>query len=224
MRWLSVSLSLGVLTIAGCVSMEVALDSKPLRGVPVQTPDPSKINPASLQVAERVQSLGQRIIDQNTFTGLAPLFHTVSVPESMLFHRGPDELFISEALVQRCKTEAELAAVLCRELGRMMAEKRTARAVGVDLASVHELGGTIPSTIGEGEIASAAPALESPPTNAAKKGPKADADLLAKELLRGAGFEPESLDTVRDLLKDVKGGDGFIKQVAGPAPAPRWQH
>ena len=81
---------------------------------------------ASLQTAERVETLGRQIIAQNTFTGLDPLFHTIGVPEPMLFHRGTAELFVSEGLVNRCKTEAELAAVLCSELGQMMAEKQAA--------------------------------------------------------------------------------------------------
>src|SRR5262249_32378475 len=82
-------------------------------------PKAPKMTPASLQTAERVETLGRRIIAQNTFTGLEPLFHTIGVPDLILFHRGTEELFVSEGLVNKCKTEAELAAVLCAELGRM---------------------------------------------------------------------------------------------------------
>src|SRR4051794_36291540 len=82
-------LSLSLLTF-GCVSTD------PRTGAPLATPDPAKVDPAALKAAERVQVLGQRVIEQNTFTGIAPLFHTLGVPDPVLFHRGPEELFISE--------------------------------------------------------------------------------------------------------------------------------
>ena len=46
--------------------------------------------------------------------------------------RGTGEVFISEGLVKKCKTDAELAVVLCSELGQMMVEKRSGRAAGRD--------------------------------------------------------------------------------------------
>ena len=85
---------------------------------------------ADLATAERVETIGRKIIAQNTFPGIEPLFHTVGVPESVLFHRGTEELFVSEGLIKKCKTDGELAAVLCSELGQMIAEKKSARRSG----------------------------------------------------------------------------------------------
>ena len=70
---------------------------------------------AQVEVAERVEQLGRTIIARNTFTGIDPLFHTIGVKESVLFHRGTEELFISEGIVEKCKNDSELAAVLCAE-------------------------------------------------------------------------------------------------------------
>ena len=165
---------------AGCVTTESLTESHNLNGVPIKTPEAKTVTPASLKTAERVQSLGQRIIDQNIFTGINPLFHTLGVPEPVLFHRGPDELFISEGLVSRCRTESQLAAVLCTEMGRMMAEKRSAKVLGVELNSVREL--AEPPPLGEGEVASSM-AVNSRPVAAAP----VDANHFARELLRGAG-------------------------------------
>lgn len=218
MRRLAVSLSVGVLSAGGCVSLDGLTGGNALNGVPIQTPDPSKISLKSLQAAERVQTLGQRIIEQNTFTGLAPLFHHVAKPEPMIFHRGPDELFISDGVINRCETEEQLAAVLCTELGRMMAEKRTAKVYGVELMSVHEVAAE--NALGEGKIASA-PEPETPPEP--KPAAKPDPDRLARDLMRGAGFDPAALEQTKTLLKGAQRGDAFGKQVAGPAPAPRWQ-
>lgn len=94
----------------------------------------------NLPVAERVEMLGRKIIVQNTFTGIEPQIFTIGVKESVLFHRSSEELFISEGLVNKCKTEAELAAVLCAELGQMVAEKRTAKMTGRDVDPIRDPG------------------------------------------------------------------------------------
>src|SRR5262245_21381165 len=100
---------------------------------------PSKMPKADLAIAERVETLGRKIITQNTFTGIEPLFHTVGVKELVLFHRGQGELFVSEGIAKECKTDNELAAVLCSELALMMTEKQAARRVGVDRDSIPEV-------------------------------------------------------------------------------------
>ena len=90
----------------------------------------AKMPKADLALCGRVETIGRKIIAQNTFTGIEPLFHTVGVPEAVLFHRGAEELIISEGLVKQCRNDSELAAVLSSELAQMMNEKKTARRVG----------------------------------------------------------------------------------------------
>ncbi len=187
------------------------------KSVKIETPDAVTLPATSMAAAERVEALGQRIIEQNTFTGLTPLFLTIDVPESALFHRGTGELFVSRGLVAKCKTDGQLAAVLCRELGRMMAEKRAAKGVGLDPDAADA---PPPNPLGEGTVASA-PA--SPPEPTAAPGEPADALPLAKDLLRGAGFDPAELVKADDLLKGASRSDAMTKQIAGPAPAPKWQ-
>lgn len=190
-------------------------------------PDGPKMPPGSLQAAERVDTLGRRIIAQNTFTGLEPLFHTVGVKEPMLFHRGTAELFISEGLVERCKSEQELAAVLCSELGRMMAEQKSAGRVGRDADPIPD----VPATGGN----RMAGGMDSDQTRAAelvyfeKRNPRrdpatgsVDSAKLARELLTGAGFNPAELARVEPLIKQAEQNDAIRKQMAGPAPAPSW--
>lgn len=184
-------------------------------------PKPSKFSPASLQIAQRVENLGRRIIDQNTFTGLDPLFHTIGVPEPMLFHRGPSELFISEGLVKKCKTEDDLAAVLCSELAQMMAERRTARGVGRDRDTLTDTGQP-----GGAFTASGTQAAELTPgdklRDTAAPAP-ADVTAMGKQLLTGAGFDPDHLDRVGPLLSQSDRGEILRKQLAGSAPAPTWK-
>lgn len=195
----------------------------------VKFPKHPNIPQADLKTAERVETLGRRIITQNTFTGIEPLFHTVGVPEAVLFHRGPDELFISEGLAKRCQTDAELAAVLCSELGQMAAERKAARRVGADRDSFPEVGlvgGTPGAAVGGGTADDPGRTAELAIQNRRAKqnagGSPVDADALARDLLRGAGFEPGELDRVQPLLKQSDRGAALRKQMSGSAPAPTW--
>src|SRR5262249_1586764 len=45
-------------------------------------------------------------------------------PEPTIFHPAANWVVISEGLVRECKTEAQLAAVLCQELGRIESERQ----------------------------------------------------------------------------------------------------
>ena len=211
LRRTAIGLTAGLLGLTGCAhdgawaSLEEVLGWEKVR-----TPKPPKFAPASLQAAERVETLGRRIIAQNTFTGLDPLFHTIGVSESALFHQGTAQLYVSEGLVAKCKTEAELAAVLCTELGQMMAEQRAGRAVGRDDDPIRDV--------------NAAPSQprEPQPKDGALP-PPGDPVKLARELMRGAGFDPAELDRIEPLLKQSDRGAILRKQMAGTAPAPKWE-
>jgi hypothetical protein len=191
------------------------------------SPRPSKAPKADLAVAERVETLGRKIIAQNTFTGIEPVFWTIGVPESVLFHRGAEELVVSEGLVKQCKTEGELAAVLCSELGRMVSEKKSARLVGSDRDSFPEVGVPTGSGLAGGTPDDPARAAERAYLEKQRKRETAretpDPAQLARDLMRGAGFDPAELDRVAPLLKQSDRGAVLKKQLGGPAPAPRWE-
>lgn len=193
----------------------------------VKTPRDPNLPLAHLETSERVESLGRRLIAQNAFTGIEPLFYTFGVPESVLFHRGAEELFISEGLVKKCKTEDELAAVLCSELGVMMAEKRGARRSGADkdtipaaglAGGVSVAGGTPLDPGREAEIAF----RERQQPKSVPVADTADANKYAKELLKGAGFDATELERIEPLLKQSSRSAALRKQMSGSAPAPKW--
>jgi hypothetical protein len=187
----------------------------------------AKMTPASLQVAQRVDELGRQVIAQNTFTGLDPLFHTIGVrsdgvSELALFHRGTSELIISEGLVKQCKTDAELAALLCSELGKMMAEKRAAIAAGRDHDSIPDI--ALPgSGLGADGTRAAEVARQEAKGNETRAAVERSAPEFSKQLLQGAGFDPAELDRVAPLLKQAARDDALRKQMAGSAPAPTWK-
>jgi hypothetical protein len=220
-RRAAIGLAASLLGLTGCFKESLWPDS-PANAKPVKTPKTPAVTPASQEVAKRVDDLVRLIIDRNTFTGLDPVVMCIGVPESVLFHRGPAELFVSEGLVKQCKTDADLAAVLCSELGQMQAELRAARGVGRENGTIPELGlpggGPGPDPVRQAELATREKRRPGqggvPPDDPAK---------LARELLRCAGFDPADLDRVQPLLKQSERGDVLRKQMAGSAKPPEWQ-
>lgn len=194
----------------------------------VRVPRNLKLPAAHVATSERVETLGRRIVAQNTFTGIEPMFYTAGVPEAVLFHRGAEELIISEGLVGKCKTEAELAAVLCSELGHMIAEKHAARRAGADRDTFPESslpGGT---SVGGGVADDPGRAAEAAfrERRREKNPPVADhgeAAKIARDLLAGAGFEAAEFDRVQSLVKQSDRGAALRKQMSGSAPAPKWE-
>lgn len=206
------SVCLGTLT--GCLSDFRFWDTKPAE---------PKVTVASLEVARRVDELVKRIVDQNTFTGLEPIVRVLGVPESVLFHRGTSEVFISEGLVKKCKTEPELAAVLCSELGKMMAQKQAGIKVGRDRDSIPEIalpGGNASdaSRVREAELA-----LQQRRVDEKKAQDESEAAQLSKLLLKGAGFDSAEYDSVQGMVRQSDRGEAIKKQMAGTAAAPTWR-
>lgn len=221
-------------TSAGClrdgqnwsVRKALGLDDAPPNAI--KTPDLKAFPKPNALLAERVETLGRKVVAQNTFTGIEPLFHTIGVKESVLFHRGTEELFISEGLVEKCKSDAELAAVLCAELGQMVTEKRAAKALGRDIDPISDAGtGAGPLFPGgtaydAGRQAELAYHEQRHPRGGARPG-TADAVATARELLTGAGYSPLEYDRVEPLLKKSDRGETLRKQLGGTAPPPDWK-
>jgi hypothetical protein len=96
------------------------------------TPTPSRslsCPPATAEAATRVTQVGQKILAANPQLGVRPLFVTVGAPSNEVFHHGTGSITITEGLVKQCSSDGQLAAVLCSELGKMMAEREAARAL-----------------------------------------------------------------------------------------------
>ncbi|MDY3561431.1 hypothetical protein R5W23_002709 [Gemmata sp. JC673] len=190
--------------------------------------NPKDVPAASLQTASRVEVLSRRIVVQNTFTGIEPMIFTIGVKEPTLFHRGPNELFISEGLVNKCKTEEELAAVLCSELGQMVAEARNAKSVAREVAPLRDTGHGAGSMVPGGtaydasQQANLAYHEKRYPRTAPGVDPE-DTAKVARELMKGAGFDPAGLEQVQPLVKQSDRGELLRKQLNTSAPAPTWQ-
>jgi hypothetical protein len=214
------ALGVACLGLTGCFSNGL-WEGASSRVQKIRTPLTEKQTHAQQVTGQRVEVLGRQIVTQNTFTGIEPVFHFLGVKDPTLFHKGTEELFISEGLVKKCKTDDELAAVLCSELGKMVAEKRAGIAVGRDSDPLlRGPGGK--QDVGEDVPGAVAVGVESTPTRAWTKA-DTDAVKIAEGLLRGAGFDPALLEQVAPLLKEADRHDAIRKQLSAPAAAPVWK-
>ncbi len=120
---------LAVITLAmpGCMGPETqtaSVSPSPFPGTSAPaTLARASFAPPSTAVAARVDTIGRNILAANTQTGLKPLFRTIGVTQLEVFHRGTAEVDITEGLVKQCASDGQLAAILCQELGKMVAER-----------------------------------------------------------------------------------------------------
>ena len=130
-------------------------------------------------------------------------------------------MFISEGLVKLCKTDDELAAVICSELGQMVAEKKAVRRAGAERDSFPAE--SLPSGPDDTGRAAEIAYQERRQKSVASAADPLDAAKQARLLLSTAGFDPALLDRVQPLLKQSDRGAILRKQMSGSAPAPTWQ-
>src|SRR5260370_31573718 len=94
------------------------------QGMSAQTVSRTSAAPAaSTESAARVDLLGRKLLAANKQIGMKPQFMVIGSPQPEIFHKKNEALYITDGLVKRCKTEGELAAVLCRELGKMVSDR-----------------------------------------------------------------------------------------------------
>ncbi|MSR54908.1 MAG: hypothetical protein EXS09_16720 [Gemmataceae bacterium] len=174
--------------------------------------DPAKAPTASTQAATRVHAVGNDVLAKNggDFRD-KPAFLTVGLKDPMIFHRssrGVDSVIISEGLVDRCATDAELAAAICYELGKISSEKtESGNSRGDrDLPYSPRLTSDV---VGNGSSADMTRQAEegfndrrTPRPASRSKEPKANPKTLAQNFLIKAGFTSEDLDKMEPLLKD----------------------
>src|SRR5262249_18297250 len=150
------------------------------------------------------------ILAANPTIAFKPMFLAIDWREKeTVFHQGKESLYISTGLVKRCKTEGELAAVLCLELAKMVAEQEAlaaknrvadddraplAAALARDIS-----GGNL--TPDQTEIAEGSKLEAMQPRRRPVLMPQIDPHLLARPYLTKAGFQADDLTKVGSLLQ-----------------------
>jgi hypothetical protein len=191
----------------------------------------ASFRPSSLEAAARVDTLGRKIVNANPQLGIQPLFRTIGAPQPEVFHQGTTEVDITEGLVIQCKSEAELAAVLCNELGRMVAERE---AIAGPKLRVPEREPPQDVRIGSDSAGSFGTADQTHLAELAKfdrrrdrsSTPLAppDPQFLARSYLVKAGYAEKDLDSVTPLLQAAANNTTFERQFSPASPPRPWIH
>jgi hypothetical protein len=231
-RWFGGLIALTVLGAAGCLSVDGQFT-----GVPgsvfgfTPTPTVSKVSyaPASLEFAARVDTLGRKIIDANpqlaVFSSVysIPIFRTIGSPTPEIFHRGAEELLITEGLVKQCQTDGQLAAVLSLELGKMVAE-RLAETPGTlvrDAPPLELRVGNSNTSFGDADElrrAEMAKFQKMERQRMREAATTADPRMLASVMLTKAGFAPIELDNAAPVLALAADNRELARQLLNAPP------
>lgn len=108
----------------GCVWDQRAPENLPQTpDDPVLTEKRIELVQANAEACTKVYTVGQRILTANPDLPRRLVFRTAGQPTPEIFHQGNNAIVVTQKLVDMCKTEAELAAVLALEMGKMSAER-----------------------------------------------------------------------------------------------------
>jgi hypothetical protein len=226
-RWLPL-----LLAASGCLSEDgkpMLVSADPFGGAP-RLPPPQRVAhaPATEETARRVTLVGEKVLTSNRQIGLHPLFLTVGSPQPDIFHHEGREVWVTEGLVRQCKTDGQLAAVLCQELGKMVAEREALaspaarvpdRGPPPEVRVGNDQGGAFGASDGTRlvELARAdkerhRPSLPPPPPP--------PPEVLARVYLQQAGFAATDLEDVLPLLRQAEEGGNLERQLTAPPAAP----
>ena len=173
--------------------------------------------------ARRLLAVGEKVIAANPQAGLRPAFIPVGFPHPEICHGGGGihgyQITVSDGLVDACKTDAALAAVIALEMGKIVAERESAAGPSLrqpekspppDVAIGSDSGGTFgpPDGTRVMELAQREPKRRSDWT-----APKLSPETLAKGYLKKAGYDPAALAEVGPLLRKADGHSEMEKAV-----------
>ncbi|MBY0231788.1 MAG: hypothetical protein K2W96_21080 [Gemmataceae bacterium] len=228
-KWLGCLLA----ALAGCDGPHRSLlvrDEVP--GQPVALPPTrlAKGEPAQEASALRAVKVAQKVMDANKDLGFRPTLLTVGGPTRSMFHNGHGgpsggcSLYLTEGLINACKDEAQLAAAICTEMGRIAAE----RAATLEQMPIEDIRPTIDERIGHDARGYFGPADGTRVMEAAKremearkKPEKADPSALARRYMTKAGYSPEALGQVEALLKEADREEPLKEHFTAPADGAR---
>src|SRR5262245_46329469 len=220
-----------VLAVTGCVGDGDKLPT--VTPSPFNPPPEVKLAqvshaPASQEEAMRVNLVWQKLLLANKEAGLRPALHTIGAPAAEVFHKGTGELYITDGLTKQCKTEAQLAAVLALEMGRMVSEREMLAGPGArrperlppqEIRVGPDAGGifgpadaTRLAELGTFERQGGRPNAALPPPP--------DPNVLARAYLVRTGYSDKDLDAVEPILKAARSNVTLEKQLTGTMPVP----
>jgi len=190
----------------------------------------SSIRPAPAESAARVDLLGRKILAANPQIGMKPQFMVIGSSQPEIFHKKNEALFITEGLVKQCKTDGELAAVLCRELGKMVCDREVQMGTQVwnprrlpppEVRIGNDSPGSFNTPDRTGLVELANFEKDRRQANPPATLPPPDPDLLARTYLQKAGFLDADWKAAQPHLQAAVANMTFEKQMVKP-PAGSW--
>jgi hypothetical protein len=163
---------------------------------------------ANVEACTRVYGLGQRILGANPELPQRLVFRAAASPDPEIFHQGTTSLVVTQKVVEMCKNDGELAAVLCSELGKMVAEREALTPL-TDQQPLHPpLEG--PTFNGTAGVANEDPMrlnelaqYEKQQHRLASKPQLLDPNELARKYLTRAGFTADELEHIKPILRNA---------------------
>jgi hypothetical protein len=207
--------------LAGCLDEE--LNEPAIRNKPVELPD---VPEASVATAARVDQVGRELLSHNLFLGVEPAFHTYGHKNPEIFHPDLNGVFVTEGLVERCRTDEELAAVLALELATMSAERRAAerlRGAG-PMPAVPDAAALSPGGIAADQNQLGTQAMIDRQLGRQKRQQPEDPRARAKDILEAAGIDPKVLEQVAPLVREAGRHGAAAKSLAGRPTRPHWSN
>jgi hypothetical protein len=195
---------------------------------------PVEVTPASVEAASRVDFVGRLVVAKNPDLGFKPMFFTIGKAEPGVFHRGTNEVFVTEGLVKECRTDGQLAAVLSLELGKMAAasdaatpaaakDPRSEPPMDVPLSNNLAAGGVTADMTRMAELAQFEEQQKNRPRpRVAGRWARPDPQVMGRQILMRAGFSDADATAVEPLLQKAAKNPELANQIAAPSPAPQW--
>jgi hypothetical protein len=173
--------------------------------------DPNSAPSPSSTAATRLHTVGSEVVAKNQSSiGMKPVFFAIGFPEPMVFHQGSSEIIVSEGLIDRCTTEAELAAVISNELAKMVASREEKGGPGTaprntELPPAPRLTSDVAGSSNAPDMTRLAEeAYASKPPVPRNRGPRPVPTSLARNYLTTAGFDADELTRMGDLIKQAE--------------------
>ncbi len=176
----------------------------------------ASFTPASTHVSQRVDRVGREILAANPEIGLKPYFATIGDPKEEIFHDGTKMVWITSGLVDRCRGDSDLAALLSLELAKMAADRELLASPSL-LDADDQL--PIRAPVGNSSrydsadrtyLFELARADQRRKERRAKKRP--DVKQMARKYLKDAGFQERDLDAIDPLVRAARKNYVFEKQ------------
>jgi hypothetical protein len=213
-------LAVALLGLSGCLWDDPHPGSARF-GANGNVPSRDKLPPAPVQESSRVDSLGRQILAANPDLTIRPMFLAVGTPKVSAFHRGTTELYVSSGLVNKCASDAELAAVLCSELGKMVAENQPQRRLADrEPPFAPRIGNDAVGGSGDPDQTRRAEQAmweqRNPRRPDSRVPTTAEPTILATAYLTKAGFSADDLTKVGPLLRQAESEPIFEQQLTAP--------